>query len=66
MLHFYENIRTNIFFLDTHFDRNCVCNPAVCNGNFSLSNYVGYNKFLFHGQYIALSKPLPRFGYLAS
>jgi len=36
------------------------------NGNFSLTSYVAYNKFLFHGQYIASSKPLPRFDYLAS
>jgi len=26
----YENIRTTvIFFVDTHFDRRCVCNPTV-------------------------------------
>jgi len=36
------------------------------NGDFSLTNDMGYKKFLFHGQYIALSKPLPKFGYLAS
>jgi hypothetical protein len=74
MLHFYESVSTSFFFGGgagsggwTHILTEIVfVTQLSSNGNFSLTNYVSYNKFLFHGQYFALSKPLPRFGYLAS
>jgi hypothetical protein len=62
---FWWNYKDKYFFLWTYILTEIVfVTQLSSNGNFSLTNSVAYNKFLFHGQYIASPKPLSRFDYL--